>query len=98
MYNKWKKRTRKEIDSANLYNDSYPDRPVPNAKYNSKVPNELRSAQQIKVIRKDRDKSKLKNMGKDKRNAVMKKNKRPKNDVRLGTKAGNRKVKVVMRR
>ncbi len=48
MYNKWKKRTRKEIDSANSYNDSYSDRPVPNVKYNSKVPNELKSAQQIR--------------------------------------------------
>jgi hypothetical protein len=98
MYNKWKKKTRREIDFTGA-DDNAQNRPNPNFKYNTKVPNELRSAQQIKVIRKERDKSKLKNMTKDKRNSLLKKNKAKKpNEVRVGTKAGNRKVKIVVRR
>ena len=71
MYSKWKKKTRREIDFTGA-DDNAQNRPNPNFKHNTKVPSELRSAQQIKVIRKERDKSKVKNMSKDKRSALQK--------------------------
>lgn len=102
MYEKWKKKTRKEVDSSALEDDdAYARRPKPNVRVNSTVKEELRSAQDIKKGRKEQAKLKLKNMSRDKRNSILKEQKKAKkakqNNVRLGTQAGNRKMKVIMR-
>ena len=78
MYNKWKKKTRREISAPGGGNDgdgdsggrgggSYGSRPNPNFKVNSKVPNELQTAEQIRKSRVYKDNMKNKNMSKDKR-------------------------------
>jgi hypothetical protein len=102
MYEKWKKKTRKEVDSAVMEDDdAYARRPKPNVKVNTKVKEELRSAQDIKKLRKEEAKLKLKNMSREKRNSILKEQKKAKkarqNNVRLGTQAGNRKMKVILR-
>lgn len=76
--------------------------PRPNFKFNSKVPSELKTANEIKAIRKKKEGQKLKNMSKAKRKSVLgneaKKKAKKIGNVQIGTKAGQRKVKAVLRR
>ncbi len=67
MYSKWKKKTRREISAAGFGDDSIDSRPNPNYKVNSKVPNELNNADQIRKSRIFKENMKKKNMTKDKR-------------------------------
>ena len=78
MYEKWKKKRRREI-SLGTGHDMVPDRAGggddagPNFKYNTKVKSELKNSNEIRKVRDRRDKNKTKNMKKDKRAFVMKK-------------------------
>ena len=100
MYEKWKKKTRREVDL--IGNAEIDERPRPNFKFNSKVKSELKNAQDIKSSRKKKDGMKLKNMSKDKRKSMLgnaKKQRASKSgNIQIGTKAGQRKVKAVFRR
>lgn len=64
MYEKWKKRTRREIGGSG---DDADSRPMPNVKVNTKVKDELRSADQIRKMKASKENMKTKNMQKDKR-------------------------------
>ena len=102
MYEKWKKKSHREIEIAGTPEviDFTSSQRNPNFKHNAKVPRELRSAQDIKSLRKKKDQLKLKNMSKVKRKSVLaaEAKKKTKNSaVQLGTKAGQRKVKAVLR-
>lgn len=68
MYEKWKKRTHKEVGGIDP--DSTFTRGGPNVKVNSTVRDELRSAREMKTIKAGKDNMKLKNMKKDKRGQV----------------------------
>lgn len=68
MYEKWKKRTHKEIGGNDP--DAGPSRAGPNMKVNSKVRDEIRSASEIRAIKEGKDNMKLKNMKKDKRGKI----------------------------
>ena len=82
--------------------DNDDDRPRPNFKANRNAPEELRDANVIRKMKKDSDKNKLKNMPKDKRGKIERQKKKAKSEAglakgRLGTKAGNRKMKAILR-
>lgn len=104
MYEKWKKKTKREIEIAGTPEivDFTNSQPRPNFKHNSKVPSELKSVHEIKAQRKKKEGQKLKNMSKVKRKSVLgheaKKQAKKTGNVQLGTKAGQRKVKAVLRR
>ena len=104
MYEKWKKKSKREIELAGTPEvvDFTSSQPRPNFKHNSKVPSELKSAQDIKAVRKKKESMKLKNMSKVKRKSVLgndaKKRAKKIGNVQVGTKAGQRKVKAVLRR
>ena len=68
MYEKWKKKTHKEIGGHDP--DANFSCAGPNVKVNSKVHDELRSATEMKQIKAGKDNMKLKNMKKDKRGQV----------------------------
>lgn len=68
MYEKWKKRTHKEIGGNDP--DAGTTRMGPNVKVNTKVRDELRSATEIRSLKAGKDNMKLKNMKKDKRGKV----------------------------
>jgi ATP-dependent RNA helicase DDX54/DBP10 len=103
MYEKWKKKSRREIEIAGTSEvvDFTSTQPRPNFKHNSKVPSELKSVQEIKSNRKKKQSQTLKNMSKDKRKSVLGNDAKRKalksGNIQIGTKAGQRKVKVVMR-
>lgn len=101
MYEKWKKKSRREVEIAGV--PEADSRPRPNAKYNTKVPDELRKPHEIKSLKKKREGMKLKNMSKVKRKSVLgnaekKKAAKGGGKVQMGTKAGQRKVKAILRR
>lgn len=104
MYEKWKKKSKREIEIAGTPEivDFTRSQPRPNFKHNAKVPSELKSAQDIKASRKKKEGQKLKNMNKAKRKSVLgndaKKKAKKLGNVQIGTKAGQRKVKAVLRR
>lgn len=79
MYEKWKKKSRREINVVGEASDD--DGPRPNVRYNKHVKDELRNEEQIRKIQKVRDKNKLKNMNKDKRAQIMKKAKKGKGTI-----------------
>ncbi len=69
MYEKWKKKRKREINSEDDGHDiDYRKRP--NFRVNAHVKDELRSPGQIKKIVKQRDNLKLKNMEKGKRTKI----------------------------
>lgn len=87
MYEKWKKKTRREIGGND---DDGAQRPGPNVKVNHKVRDELRSADDIRNLKSTKDNMKLKNMKKDQRGKVeagMRKKKKANQE-----KYGNKKV------
>jgi len=101
MYNKWKKRTRREV-SAPGQADHDDDRPMPNVKVNRHLKDELKDINTLRKARKVKDNLKLKNMTKDKRRKVEGAAKKKKaleqsQALRGRTKAGSRKVKAILR-
>ena len=96
LYNKWKKRTRREIS---LLGADESERPK--VKINAHVKSELRSAAEIRKLKKEKANVALKNMSRDKRKRIesrMKKKKKAMNTSKANvTKAGNRRVKIVVR-
>lgn len=74
----------------------------PSIRYNANVPRELRNVHEIKKLHLKKNEDKLKNMKKEKRRIIEAKKRKQKSDERkngiLGTKAGNRKVKAILRR
>jgi len=99
MYAKWKKKTKMEIGGVNAADN---DRPAPNVRVNNHVKDELKDAQQIRKEKAQKDKNKLKNMERDKRQSVenARKKKKAEGSKAKGnfSKAGSRKVRLVMRR
>lgn len=87
MYEKWKKRTRREVGGSGEDGDY---RPMPNVKVNHKVKDEIRSAEQIRSLKATKDNMKVKNMKKDKR-GKMESNQRKKKKADQ-EKYGNKKV------
>ena len=72
-------------------------------RFNRKVPDELKNANQIRKDQKEKANMKLKNMKKDKRRSIEAKGRKNKSEYaqsmqHRGTKAGNRKVKAIFRR
>jgi hypothetical protein len=71
-------------------------------RFNSNVPRELRSVDEIRKLHTKKNESNLKNMKKGKRKVIEGKMRKQKSEERksgfLGTKAGNRKVRAVFRR
>ncbi len=71
-------------------------------RFNTNAPKEIRSFHEIKRIQEKRGESKLKNMKKDKRRVIEGNKRKEKAELQkngyLGTKAGSRKVKAVLRR
>lgn len=100
MYNDWKKKTRREVSIAGTGDEDY-GQPKPNWRHNRNVPEELKNAQQIRKAHKDKDNMKLKNMSKEKRKSVTGNKKKSAAEAQKskfsGSKAGQRKVKIVMR-
>lgn len=100
MYNTWKKKTRREVHLPGT-GDDRDDRPRPNFKVNTHVPDELKTTHQIRKNKKERENMMLKNMKKDKRRSIEAKGRKAKGEAKAqtwGTKAGNRKVKAIYRR
>ena len=102
MYAKWKKRTRNEVSLPGQGDADGDDRPRPNMKLNRGVKDELLTSTEIHKVKKTRENMKLKNMAKDKRSKIESKGRKAKatKDAAsryLGTKAGQRKVKAILR-
>jgi len=113
MYSKWKKRTRREVvapgagaggGGAGAGGGAGPgdDRPIPNVKVNRHVPDEVKGAAALRKAKKAKDNLKLKNLSKDKRRRVEghKKKKQALEkaaSLKGVTKAGNRKIKAILR-
>lgn len=102
MYAKWKKRTRNEVSLPGQGDADGDDRPRPNMKVNRGVKDELLTAKDIHKIKKTKENSKLKNMKKDKRSKIENKGRKAKATKEAaskysGTKAGQRKVKAILR-
>ena len=104
MYEKWKKKSKREINNDSTMggnnDDADDDRPRPNFKVNTNVKDELKSAPEIRKSRKQKDKLKLKNMEKDKRSQVIGKMKQKSSQFSQSmnrTKAGSKKVKAIWR-
>ena len=106
MYEKWKKRTRREV--GNLSEDSsYPTHNSsrgPNIRVNTKVRDELRSASEIKKLKGKKDDLKMKNMRKDKRTkleATQRKNRKSNfekyGNNKLNGAGASRKSKLIVR-
>jgi hypothetical protein len=79
LYEKWKKKSRKEIRTIGGDDDNVSG-PSPKARYNLDVPDELKNVDQIRKLHKQKDKMKIKNMSKDKRAKVVGKTKPKKED------------------
>ena len=80
LYEKWKKKSRKEIRTIGGEDDDSSSGPSPKARYNLDVPDELKNVDQIRKLHKQKDKMKIKNMSKDKRAKVVAKMKPKKVD------------------
>lgn len=100
MYEKWKKRTRREVGG----HDEDSGRPMPNVKVNTKVRDELRGADQIRKIKDTKENMKNKNMQKDKRGKMeaSQRKKKKGNQEKYGNKKVNfsgmsRRSKVIVR-
>ena len=104
MYEKWKKKSKREINNDSTMggnnDDADDDRPRPNFKVNTNVKDELKSAPEIRKSRKQKDKLKLKNMEKDKRSQVIGKMKQKSSQfsqIMNRTKSVSKKVKAIWR-
>lgn len=65
MYEKWKKKRRREIGSDSGGGDEGDGRGMPNFRHNSKVKSELRSSAEIRKLKSTRENNKVKNRKKD---------------------------------
>jgi hypothetical protein len=101
MYEKWKKKSRKEIGGVAMEDNDVATRPNPNYRVNTKVKNELRNVVEIKKLQKSRENNKFKNMKKDKRtqfeNMNRKKKKEANKSQNYSTTARNRRSKVIVK-
>lgn len=100
MYEKWKKKSHREIGGLSAVEDD--DRPRPNVRVNRHVREELRSAQDIRKGKKSAENNKMKNMKKDKRtkfeaSARKKKAVDSNSQRKFSTKAGSRKTTAILR-
>lgn len=103
MYEKWKKKTKREVSMAGLGSDD-DDRPRPSFKHNTKVPDEIRSAHEVRKLKANKTNLKMKNMEKSKRTKLEAKNRAARRDGKKvdsslsnKTKAGLKKVKAILR-
>ena len=98
MYNEWKKKTRREVNISGADDEDY-SKPKPDWRVNRKVPEELKNAQQIRKAHKEKEKMNLKNMSKDKRRSILGKKKKSaaESSKFAGSKASQKRVKIVMR-
>lgn len=71
MYEKWKKKSKREVGDLSAEGDDY--RPSPNVRYNSGAKSELKTADEIRKDKKLKDRNRVKNMSKEKRRTVVKK-------------------------
>jgi hypothetical protein len=81
MYEKWKKKTKKEVGGENAVEM---DRPTPNVRVNKHVSDELKSAEQIRKVKVAKAKNKEKNMEKDKRAKLQNDRKKAAADAKKG--------------
>jgi len=100
MYNKWKKRTKREITAPGF--GDVDDRPFPNAKVNRGVKEEIKGADELRKMHREKDNNKNKNMRKDKRTKLEGQARKKKAALQAaalkkGTKAGNRKQIAILR-
>jgi hypothetical protein len=100
MYEKWKKRTRREVGGT----DEDGGRPMPNVRVNTKAKEELRTADQIRKGKESKENMKHKNMAKDKRGKMeaSQRKKKKAGQEKYGNKKVNfsgmsRKSKVIVR-
>jgi hypothetical protein len=98
IYNKWVKKSHREV--GGFEDDDSSSRP--SFKYNSKVPDELRNAQQVKKLKAAKDNNKLKNMAKDKRKKIEKVNREKKNKAQFNAKKfsptkGSSKIRCIVK-
>ena len=77
MYKKWKQKSHREVNSNDVSGDDTARdmRPSPRVRVNTHVRDELKNADQIKKMKREKDKMKLKNMEKDKRRQILGKRK-----------------------
>jgi len=99
MYKRWMKKSRREVGSS-FEDDSSIERP--NVKVNTKVPDELRNAEEISKRKYARDNNKLKNMVKDKRKKIEKREKEKQQKEKMKSKKfapskGSSKVRCIVR-
>ena len=95
LYKKWKKRTRREISVVGGDEEERPK-----VKVNTHVKSELRSAAEIRKLKREKADLTLKNMSRDKRRKIEGRMKRKKAANAAKTnfgKAGNRRVKIIVR-
>ena len=98
MYAKWQKKTKREVGGVETEDNG----PRPNFKVNNKVPEELRTTEQIRKILKKREDMKLKNMPKEKRKKIEKANREKRTQMQNNKKRfmptkGSSKIRVIMR-
>ena len=97
MYAQWQKKTKKEVGGF-----EEEDGPRPKFKHNSKVPDEIRSGQDMRKMQKVKEDMKLKNMPKVKRKKIEKANREKRtqmheNKKRFMPSKGSSKIRVIMR-
>lgn len=108
LYDKWKKKSRKEIGTIAMDEDDRGDdhrhsRPSPNVKVNRHVKDEVRSHQELKKLHKQKSEMAMKNMRKDKRTSIENANRKKKKAQQTAktqnysTSARNRRSKVLIR-
>ena len=104
MYEKWKKKSHREIGVVSFDDDDDDDRPRPNFKVNRHVKDEIKSPQELKKLNKSKQNIKLKNMNKAKRTQIESKSRKAKkatnsnNNIKKNAMLGkNRKSKIIVR-
>lgn len=102
MYEKWKKRTKREIGDLNPETDHGNSLRGPNVKVNKNVKDELRNIQDLRKLKRDKADKKLKNMKKDKRSKIEGKSRKLRRDAndrkQMMSGPGKRKMKVIIRK
>ena len=87
MYEKWKKKQRREISSGGFLSEDGPSSSEgPKFRHNTKVKSELRGAGEIKKLHQKREADRMKNMKKGKRDSIQGKKKGGKKFGKVGGK------------
>jgi hypothetical protein len=99
MYKRWMKKSMREVGN-NFEDDGNVSRP--NVKVNTKVPDELRNAEQLSKRKSAKDNNKLKNMAKDKRKKIEKREKEKHQQAKMNSKKfaptkGSSKIRCIVR-